>query len=161
MDKDFPEMKRLAEGDSLPSGLQLGDGRQVNLSSAVDDRVLDGNQYAGTVQTVDREVLSNPEFTGVNWILEAAAGGTWRLLNQGDLECGLSGSSGMPRLGHLSADVTQPDPTGHWLIYSHGSRGDVMLRPLRGEWLRVDDEGGVLLGRCATGEEQSALWRVS
>lgn len=161
MTEETPKMKRLFEGDILASGFQLADGRLINLSSAMGGRVLDGNQYTGTVQTVEPEVLTKPEFTGVNWVLEAAAGGTWRLLNQGDLECGLSGVTGAPCLGHLSPDVTQQDPTGHWLIYSYGKRGDIMLRPLKGEWLRVDEEGVVTLGRCATGEEQSALWRLS
>lgn len=153
-------MKRLFEGDKVTPGLQIGGDRMLRLTSR-SGRVLDGNQYTGTVQTVDKKALTNPEFAGVNWLFEPVSNGIWRLLNQGDLECGLSGTTGTPRLGHLSADATQSDATGTWLIYSYGTRGDIMLRPLKGEWLCVNEDGDVSLSRCAEGDETSALWRLS
>lgn len=160
MRRDFPEMTRLQAGDLVTAGLRLTSDVVIHLACASGE-VLDGNQYSGSVQLAARDALSHPEFTGVNWTLQARANGTWHLLNQSDLEYGLSGSAGDPRLRHMALDPNANDPHGDWLIYRYGHSGKIMLRPVEGAWLMPGGAPGhVLLGRCGLGDEARAAWTV-
>jgi len=113
-------------------------------------RYLDGNQYEGTVQTVGGTAL-RPEFTGINWELEALPDGTWRLYNQGDSDFGLSGRGADVYLDSTTEPLPHVKSVSNWLIYRLGDEGaSVCLRPVGGAWLQLDpsdDGGAVCLGR--------------
>lgn len=126
------------------------------------ERCLDGNQYTNTVQTVDSAVaLQNASFTGIQWMLEAKSNGCWRLLNQGDPGCGLTGHGDIVELQSLTDDPEEDDPHGDWLIYAIGNTSDVALRPVRGAWLTTMAEGdGVVLSKHSETAIPNARWII-
>ncbi len=153
--------QRLLPGARMPDGSLLETGLRCRLFCRVsgEARYLDGNQYTGSVQTIAEDLARQPQFTGVNWVLEARPDGLWALLNQGDPDFALVGSGTGVHLGRLSAQTTGVT-TAEWLVYAT-DQGKLLLRPARGEWLIAQDNaGGVALGRCSVADTPKSLWTV-
>ncbi|MBD3785392.1 MAG: hypothetical protein IE922_00285 [Sphingomonadales bacterium] len=154
--------RRLLPGASLPDGSALVSGLRCQLWCRVsgDIRYLDGNQHTGTVQTLAEDLAQQPQFTGVNWVLEARPDGLWALLNQGDPNFALIGTGTDVRLGRLNPQTTR-DATAEWIVYV-SDQGKLLLRPVLGEWLIAEDNtGGVALGRCSAADTAKSLWTVT
>ena len=160
--KQDESTRPLLPGASLPGGNLLVSGLRCQLWCRVagDARYLDGNQHTGTVQTLAEDLARQPQFTGVNWVMEARPDGLWALLNQGDPDFALIGTGNDVRLGRLSPQAAR-DTTAEWIVYVT-DQGKLLLRPVHGEWLIAQDNaGGVALGRCSAADTPKSLWTVT
>ncbi|MBI6628302.1 hypothetical protein [Pontibaca salina] len=95
--------------------------------------------------------------TGINWHLHPQADGSWRIVNQNELQHCLSAiPSGQIEL-HRAMDGFVAAPTS-WLIYRQRGRDVFCLRPAGGQWLCWRD-GAISLGRRGGPDDKTMLWR--
>jgi hypothetical protein len=94
--------------------------------------------------------------TGVNWHLHPMPNGTWRLVNQNEIEYCLTDMSGRPGLGPTIAGPA--GSSSNWLIYQKSGQNAFCLRPQNGHWLCWRD-GEIVLGARNGVDDDSAVWR--
>lgn len=95
--------------------------------------------------------------TGINWHLHPQADGSWRIVNQNEMQHCLTAVAGRLEL-RAAMDGFTAGPTS-WLIYRQAGRDVFCLRPMGGQWLCWRD-GAIGLGQRAGPDDTTVLWQL-